>query len=127
MDTSAPSAGQGIFSNRFAVRRIYRKVLVLFLLSALLAALCISVANDMYAFVKPDREEILTVSEPMNIQALSLLLEEKGILRNPHVFILYARSKDKTEFLENFSGTVTLNTAMSYREIVQSFSGIKKS
>ena len=102
-------------------RYAFSCVTVITLLALLLAALLVSVMNDVYAFVKPDRAVTLTVDEPLSLSAVAALLERNGILANPTVFRLYADAKGKRALLESFSGELTLNSSMSYREILLAF------
>ena len=53
------------------------------------------------------------------------MLEECGVIANPHVFTLYVRSKDKTELLEAFVGNAELDRSMSYREILLAIKNAK--
>ena len=103
-------------------RSAFSKITVLCLLAVLVASLGISIANDLYAFVKPDRAIDFTVDSPHSLEELSKDLDRKGVIANPTVFRLYVKSKGKEELLESFCGTVTLNASMSYREILLSFS-----
>ena len=103
-------------------RLAFSKITVLSLTALLVAALGVSVANDLYAFVKPDREITLSIDEPHSLTELSKALEEQGVIANPTVFCLYVQSKGRSELLEGFCGTMTLNSAMSYRQIVACFS-----
>ena len=108
----------GIFSDRRTVRRAFRTVLVLCLTAALFASLLISVGNDLYAFVKPDRPVSLSIEQPVSLRSLSLLLEQEGVIANPTVFSIYVRIKGKLYAIESFVGTAHLNSHMSYREIL---------
>lgn len=97
----------------------YLTVIVLFALLG--AALLTSVANDMYAFVKPDRAVTLTIGDPLPLPELASLLEQNGIVNNPTVFGLYADATGKRTRVEAFSGELTLSSSMSYREILLAF------
>lgn len=108
-----------IWEDREAVRSIFANVITLVLLTLLFTALLLSVANDMYAFFKPQGTVLLLVNETGSLSDFSRLLEENGVLMNPHVFSLYVKSKEKTELVEAFSGELLLDRAMSYREILQ--------
>ena len=57
--------------------------------------------------------------EEISPKELSTLLREKGIIKNDLVFALYLRSKNKTDSISTLRGEFTLNSAMSYREILQ--------
>lgn len=80
------------------------------------------VANDIYAFVKKESSVDLTIDEAQSLNEISSMLEELGVIENPAVFSLYVKSKGKQGIIESFSGDINLDTSMSYREIVASFS-----
>ncbi len=104
-----------------ARRYAYATVTVITMLALLGAALLVSVANDMYAFVKPQREVSLSLDAPLSLSELAALLEREGIVANPTIFTLYTKVKNKVARVEAFSGEITLNSAMSYREILAAF------
>ncbi|MBE6597019.1 MAG: endolytic transglycosylase MltG [Ruminococcaceae bacterium] len=107
--------------DEWRLRRASSIILPLFFLSVLISALIVSVANDMYAFVKPQREITLEISESMELSEISDILADNGIISNPTVFSIYVLSKDAEERISEFSGTLSLNSSMSYREILRSF------
>ena len=104
--------------SHFGITHALGIILPLCLLGALLGGLVVYVANDMYAFVKPDREITLTLSSPPSEQELSELLKTNGIIENEFIFRLYLRSKNKTDDLTTLTGDLKLNSSMSYREIL---------
>ncbi len=104
-----------------AKRYAYGTVTVITLFALLPAALLVSVANDTYAFVKPEREVTLAIDTPLPLSEVAALLEREGIVSNPTVFELYTKVKGKIARIEGFSGELTLNSAMSYREILLAF------
>lgn len=93
-------------------------LLPLCLAAVLLAGAVISVANDVYAFVKTDKQIELRIDEPLDEKALALLLQERGVVSNPFCFRLYLRSKVSPQQLSALTGEWTLNSNMSYREII---------
>lgn len=103
---------------RISKRHAARAALPLFLLGALLACLAVSLVNDVYAFVKPDAEIIFALDAPTDAREISRTLRELGAIRNDLAFSLYVSSKQKTAQLEAASGKWTLNSNMSYREIL---------
>ena len=103
-------------------RLAFSKITVLCLLAVLFTALVVSIVNDLYAFVKPEGEVLLTIESPTDLSDLSRLLEQQGVVTNPTVFRIYVKQKERTELLESFVGTLTLDTSMSYREILLAFS-----
>ena len=102
------------------IRRALGVILPLCVLSVLLAASVISVANDMYAFVKEDRYVTFNIKEGSSLEEISKTLANNGVINNPNVFCAYVKSKEKEYDVLRFAGVVTLNEAMSYREILLS-------
>ena len=105
-----------------AIKRTLSKIIPLLFLALLFAALICSVANDMYAFVKKDREISLTVDSRTSLNDLSKILAENGVVNNPDLFELYVKLKHKETLVEEFCGDVKLNSSMSYREILSEIS-----
>lgn len=106
-------------SERRFRRRAIGTIVVLTLWAVLLSSVFLSLANDMYAFVKQDTEVTLEISEPLSPWGFSSLLSSEGILNNPTFFFLYLHSKGKTELIGSLTGTIHLNSSMSYREIME--------
>ena len=93
------------------------KVIPLCLVALLMAGILISIANDTYAFVKPDRPILVDVAMGTSAKELCSLLQDSGVIKNSFVFRLYLRSRvDESEVLA-LSGSKELNSNMSYREI----------
>ena len=105
-----------------ATRRAMSIILPLCMLSFLICGLICSIANDIYAFVKKDMEITLQVEESSSLETISKRLGENGVVNNSAFFNLYVRSKGKVEKVQNFTGEITLNSSMSYREILEAFS-----
>ena len=104
-------------------RYAYARVTVTVLSAILFAGLLISVANDMYAFVKPQGQITLTVAVPLSLEQTAEELHRLGIIQNPTVFRWYVTAKQKRSAVERFSGTLTLSPEMSYRELLRQLSG----
>ena len=113
------------FSDKRSVKRIFGTVITMALVAVFVACFAIALANDIYAFIKPDGAVTLSVDTPCSVAELSDMLEECGVIANPHVFTLYVRSKDKTELLEAFVGNAELDRSMSYREILLAIKNAK--
>ena len=109
-------------SNEKLIKNTFEIVIMIVLLSALIALAVISVANDMYAFVKPDGKVTLRIDEPIGLMELSHKLQDEGVIKNPTVFSLFIKSKGRKEKLEEFVGEVALRQDMSYREIMLALS-----
>lgn len=99
-------------------RFAFAQITMISLLALLCAGLFVSIANDMYAFVKHEETVTISVDSPMTVRQLATVLKQNGIINNPTVFSLYVQSKQQAERLEAFQGCADLNTAMSYREIL---------
>ena len=110
-------------------KRLYRFAFAYLLRIVLIALLCvgilISFANDLYAFVKPDRSVTLSWETPRTLEGAARELQRQGVIENPTVFALYVKSKDRRARIEEFSGEITLNSSMSYREILLAFAEAK--
>ena len=106
------------FSDKKAVRRIFSSIFVMALTAAFFACLLISVTNDIYAFIKTEGEVILNISSPLSVSDFSIFLHDNEVISNPHIFNLYVNSKNKNELIESFTGDVTFDRSMSYREIL---------
>lgn len=109
-------------SPKDSVKNIFERAIIIAMLSLLLSALFLSVVNDVYAFVKPKGSVELSLAEPLSLTELSRLLQSKGVIKNPTVFTLFIKSKDRADKLEAFSGSALLQRDMSYREIMLALS-----
>ena len=108
--------------NLHCLKRTLSKIIPLCLFALLFTGLVCSVANDVYAFVKKDREVSLVFDSCPTLNEFSKTLAANGIVSNPDIFRLYVSLKDKKELIESFSGELKLNSSMSYREILSEFS-----
>ena len=102
-------------------RYSFARITVIAMTALLFAGLLVSLANDMYAFIKPEGEIVLEAEAGTPLPDLSQTLSEMGVILNPTVFSLYVDSKGKRATLEEFEGTLILNSEMSYREIIEAF------
>lgn len=104
------------------IKRALARIVPICFVALLFAGVICSVANDMYAFVKGDNEVELAVEEPLSVNEISDALAKRGVLKNPTVFMLYVKLKEKEALLEDYTGELKLNSSMSYREILSEFS-----
>ena len=111
-----------LFSDKRSLRNAFERVIILTAIAVLISMLFISVVNDIYAFVKPEENISITLSQPLTLKELSRLLQEKGVIKNPTVFSIFIKSKNRAEQLESFVGEITLRRDMSYREIMLALS-----
>ena len=59
--------------------------------------------------------------EKIKLIGLLEILEEKGIIENPALFCAYVKSKGADKRITSAEGIITLDTSMSYREILKVF------
>lgn len=122
MKTEKTNSGTIQLTNAQRYRRICSVIIPLLFLSLFLSAAVISVANDVYAFVKPQRTATVTISNGENAYTLAAILSENGIIENPLAFTLYAKLKNAEKTISDFQGDIQFKSSMSYREILKSFS-----
>ena len=108
-------------NDKKALRNIFEFVTIVTALSLFLSLAAISVLNDMYALVKPDEAVNISIESPMSLSEISSLLGSKRIIKNPAIFSLFIKSKNRQEKLESFVGELNLRSNMSYREIMLNF------
>ena len=106
-------------------KRIFCIVTVMALIASFIALSIASVANDVYALIKPNGKVTLILDVPVSLNEMGHILEEYGVINNPHIFIIYARARSSDEADPSFLGTVTLDRSMSYREILFELSKAK--
>ncbi|MBE6665646.1 MAG: endolytic transglycosylase MltG [Ruminococcaceae bacterium] len=96
-----------------------------FFASVCICAIVIFVANDVFSLVPCEREETVIVPEHAGTDEISSLLAEKGLIRFPIAYRLYAKFRS---FGENYlSGEFQLNASMSYDELRMALSPKKGS
>ena len=102
-------------------RMAFATVSVIILISLLLSAIVITIANDMFAFMKKNIVMRIEIPSHSSIKSISRALQQGGIINNPTIFELYVKAKGKQETLESFSGELTFRSDMGYRAILNEF------
>ena len=93
----------------------FRLIGISLLISVVLSAAVIFVANDIFAFVSASEERTVTIPEHATAKEVSAILKEEGLIRFPLAYRLYASMRSwKDEYL---SGEFVLSDAMSYDEL----------
>ena len=105
--------------NKKIFKNAFERIIMITLLAIFVALLFLSIVNDMYAFVKSSDSILIDLDAPASLYGLSKELSDKGVINNPTVFYLYARSKGRDKAIEGFAGQIWLNRNMSYEEILQ--------
>ncbi|MBO7310481.1 MAG: hypothetical protein J6U86_03710 [Clostridia bacterium] len=93
-------------------------VIPICLLAILISGIIISVANDVYAFVKPDAQIDIVIDTAYDAKAFSKLLQSKGVIKNAFVFELYLRSKSIYDISSLKDSELNLNSNMSYSRLL---------
>lgn len=93
-------------------------------ISGFLSYFGITVGNDVFAFVKSDREISVTIPEYASLGDISEILHENGVIRYPTIFKMYAKlRKFNLEFLQ---GEYTVTPSMNYDSLLRAFKEKKK-
>ena len=108
-------------SKNILYRFALSKIIVIVLCALLFGALIISLSNDAFAFVKPTQSITFTREQPTDLYELSLELQSAGVIENGFSFWIYAKYKNAQSILEDFYGSIELDSAMSYRDIINQF------
>lgn len=88
--------------------------------SAGLSYFIITAANDVFAFMKDEKEvTITTTGEEVTIEQLSEELEKEEVIRYPWLFRLYAKVRKKDTGL--IATTETVSPSMSYDNLIAAF------
>jgi len=85
--------------------------------SMFLSAFAILCANDVFAFVKPDRAAVVEITAEDDAESVGAKLEEAGVINYKTLFALYARlSKEEDRFK---TGKYELNANLDYSAIAR--------
>lgn len=99
---------------------------VIYLILVIVASIFISVtvikvSNDVFAFIKSDRDITINIDENTSLSQLSQILYDADIIEYPFIFKNYAKSKIKKRsyLTEDFTpGEHTLSPSMNYDKII---------
>ena len=86
-----------------------------FFISVCICAVVLLVANDAFALVSSDKTETVTIPEEADARAVARILAEKGLIRFPVAYLLYAKAR---AFGETYlTGEFVLSASMGYDEL----------
>ena len=96
------------------------------LVSILLSYAVIVVANDVFAFVKPDTEVEVVIPENATVDDVSNILGDAGVIKYPALFRLYADLKKETGIDKDgksvfIPGTYTVSPMENYMQLLDAF------
>ena len=89
--------------------------------SILISVTVIKVGNDVFAFVKEDKEITVNIKNNAKITDVAKELEEKGLIKYPGVYALYSkfRMDKKSYYTGNFiAGEHVLNSNLGYDKFI---------
>ncbi|MGI6030931.1 MAG: endolytic transglycosylase MltG [Eubacteriales bacterium] len=99
-------------------------IVIILLLSCLLSYFAVTMANDMFGFVKEDSVVTVTVDKEDTLETITDMLDEEGFLQYPWLFEFYV---ELTGDQDNFNyGTYDLNTNMTYQQIISTLQSVSK-
>lgn len=116
---TSPSTTNGVFK---AI--VYMTVVLL--VSILLAYAIVVVANDVFAFIKPEGEVEVVIPENASVDDVSEILGDAGVIEYPALFRLYAKLKkesgvDKDGKSVFIPGTYTVSPMENYMQLLDAF------
>ncbi len=103
-------------------------LICVFGISIFLSISVIKIGNDVFAFVKPDKEITITVPEGATTDDIARILEENDVISHPFVYKLYTKFRiSKRSYLtgEYEAGNHTVNPMMNYDTLLEELSLIK--
>ena len=89
--------------------------------SVVLSVTAIKVGNDVFAFVKEDKEITINIKKNATIHDVAKELEEKGVIKYPSIYKIYSglRMDGKSYYTGDFiSGKHVLNSNFGYDKII---------
>lgn len=103
----------------------YAKALIylvsVFAVSILISYCIITVANDTFAFVKPDKEITVNIKENATLKDVAKELHDKEVIEHPFIYRIYSkfRMDKKSYYTGNFiEGEHVLNSNLGYDKLI---------
>ncbi|MBE6606409.1 MAG: endolytic transglycosylase MltG [Ruminococcaceae bacterium] len=87
--------------------------------SIMLSVMIISVANDIFAFIKDDEAVTVVVPENCDTNTLAEILADAGAIKHPSVFSAYIKFKNKEG--EYLPGTYQVSPSLNYDYMIYEF------
>ena len=109
--------------NRAASVMIAISYLVFILgVSLLLSAVAIYVANDVFAFVKPEKKVMLELAESQTPAQMASILKEEGVIRCKWAFVLYTKLANDGQSFK--TGKFEVDADMDYGQIINTLNRV---
>ena len=99
-------------------------------LSIFISIKVIKIGNDVFAFVKPDKEITVEIPEGATTAQIAEILKENGVIKYPSVYKKYSAFRIKRRSYltgEYAAGTHKVNPTMNYDQLLEELSVIKDS
>ncbi|MBQ4136996.1 MAG: endolytic transglycosylase MltG [Clostridia bacterium] len=109
----------GAVSALTSVAKAVIYLVAVFAVSIALAFAIISVANDVFAFVKSDEPVTVVVPENCDTETLAEILAESGAIKYPKIFNFYIQFKKKEG--EYLPGTYQISPMLNYDYMIYEF------
>lgn len=116
----------GIFDGLsvFAKALVYISIVVI--MAGYLSYFIISVGNDVFALVAPDREIEVVIPEDATDDQVAAILEENGIIEHAWVFKIYMQYRSDGEATQYIPGTYILNANENYTQLITALTTVYK-
>ena len=95
-------------------------IAVVLLVSGICAYCIIVIANDVFAFVKPEAQIEVSIPEYATLGQIAEQLNEKKVIKYPKIFVLYTKFKNNDPG-EYKSGIFTVSPTQNYDELLSTF------
>lgn len=90
--------------------------------SLLLSAVAIYVANDVFAFVKPEKKVMLELEESQTPAQMAAVLKEEGVIRCKWAFVLYTKLANDGQSFK--TGKFEVDSDMDYGQIINTLNRV---
>lgn len=113
----AGKAASGIFGISAFTIKLVAYIAIVLIISAYAAYYVISIANDVFAFVKEPSECTVTISETTSPDTVATLLEKEGIIRYADIFRIYMSYQADGNEIKFVAGDHTFTGDMNYSQL----------
>ncbi|MCL2771906.1 MAG: endolytic transglycosylase MltG [Oscillospiraceae bacterium] len=118
-DNAADSKSGGFIMSGIVKAILY--IAGVILVSVIIAYNIISVANDVFAFVKTPVSISVTIPENATIEDISKILYDHKLIKYPSIFNFYSHYREKNNDWQFVAGTYPVSSDMNYDELAAEF------
>ncbi len=130
---NAKTASKASSSTRFYLTgfaKVFVYLVLVFCISIFISITAIKVGNDIFAFVKEDKEVTIVIPKGATTEDVAQILKDNGIIEYPKVYKMYTAFRiDRRSYLtgEYKQGEVVVNPMLNYDQLLETLSVIKSS